>query len=169
MKIEINGSQTKTEDEKTEMILRLSKDQYDLLLDGLTALAEGTENELRQTQDPDIIELLIEVRKAHYLPVPQMSNPSSRENILKAAQICVCGDREQDYGSPEKNFETIANLWNIYLNARPSNAIAPHDVAAMLALLKVARIASGHAKKDNWVDLAGYAACGGEIEAKTEG
>lgn len=27
-----------------------------------------------------------------------------------------------------------------------------------------ARIASGHAKSDNWVDLAGYAACGGEIE-----
>ena len=39
------------------------------------------------------------------------------------------------------------------------------DVAAMLALLKIARIASGHAKEDNWVDLAGYAACGGEIES----
>ena len=35
----------------------------------------------------------------------------------------------------------------------------------MLALLKIARIASGRAKEDNWVDLAGYAACGGEIES----
>ena len=48
----------------------------------------------------------------------------------------------------------------------PFDAINPVDVAAMLALLKIARIASGHAKEDNWIDLAGYAACGGEIEAK---
>lgn len=46
--------------------------------------------------------------------------------------------------------------------------ILPEDVAAMLALLKIARIASGHAKADNWVDLAGYAACGGEIEGGEE-
>lgn len=37
----------------------------------------------------------------------------------------------------------------------------------MLALLKIARIASGNAKKDNWVDLAGYAACGGELEGRS--
>jgi hypothetical protein len=34
----------------------------------------------------------------------------------------------------------------------------------MLALMKISRISSGHAKADNWIDLAGYAACGGEIE-----
>lgn len=34
----------------------------------------------------------------------------------------------------------------------------------MLGLLKIARIATGHGKADNWVDLAGYAACGGELE-----
>ena len=39
----------------------------------------------------------------------------------------------------------------------------------MLALLKIARIATGHAKEDNWVDLAGYAACGGEIETGGSG
>ena len=35
----------------------------------------------------------------------------------------------------------------------------------MLALLKIARIRSGNGKEDNWVDLAGYAACGAEVEA----
>ncbi len=91
-----------------------------------------------------------------------------REEILAQAQKCVCGDREQDYGSPERNFRTIANLWSIYLNAqyKLNDLIASKDVAAMLALLKIARIASGHAKEDNWVDLAGYAACGGEIETE---
>ena len=93
---------------------------------------------------------------------------SVREEILHTAKICVCGDREQDYGSPENNFQTIANLWIDYLSAKEDVLdIQPKDVAAMLALLKIARIASGHAKMDNWVDLAGYAACGGEIEAQS--
>lgn len=92
-----------------------------------------------------------------------------RAEILAAAERCVCGDREQDYGSPENNFRTIANLWIDYLAAKDEPlAIEAKDVAVMLALLKIARIASGHAKEDNWVDLAGYAACGGEIEGGGE-
>lgn len=90
-----------------------------------------------------------------------------RAEILDTAKTCVCGDREQDYGSPEQNFQRIADLWTDYLANLLAEAITPKDVAAMLALLKIARIASGHAKADNWVDLAGYAACGGELE--TEG
>ena len=94
----------------------------------------------------------------------------TRKEILDTAAKCVCGDREQDYGSPENNFETIGDLWTIYLAAenRLAARVTPKDVAAMLALLKIARIASGHAKGDNWIDLAGYAACGGEIEASSE-
>ena len=94
----------------------------------------------------------------------------TRTETLEAAAKCVCGDREQDYGSPELNFDTIARMWAAYLhgkwNAEGDIYIMPHDVAAMLALLKIARIASGHAKEDNWIDLAGYAACGCEIETE---
>lgn len=86
----------------------------------------------------------------------------TRKEILETAAKCVVGDREEDYGAPEQNFERIAAFWNIYLGGGDLTA---KDVAVMLALLKIARIASGHAKSDNWVDLAGYAACGGEIEA----
>lgn len=85
----------------------------------------------------------------------------NRSEILDKAKACVVGDREQDYGSPENNFKKIGMLWTDYLGY----PIGATDVAAMLALLKIARIASGHAKEDNWVDLAGYAACGGEIES----
>lgn len=84
----------------------------------------------------------------------------TRAEILDKAKVCVVGDREQDYGSPENNFTRIAGLWTYYLGY----PVEARDVAAMLALLKIARIASGHAKDDNWIDLAGYAACGGEIE-----
>lgn len=89
-----------------------------------------------------------------------------RAEILDTAKACVCGDREQDYGSPERNFERIATLWTVYLDDVLSVVLAPQDVAAMMALVKISRIASGNAKADNWVDLAGYAACGGELETE---
>ncbi len=88
----------------------------------------------------------------------------NRPEILDKAKACVCGDREQDYGSPESNFRMIAKFWTTYLGYEVTTV----DVAALLALLKIARIASGHAKEDNWVDLAGYAACGGELESSLD-
>lgn len=97
----------------------------------------------------------------------------NRAEILEAARVCVCGEREQDYGSPENNFETIGLLWSVYLRAaHPEinlalNGITPKEVAAMMALLKVARIATG-SSSDSFVDLAGYAACAGEIAARGE-
>lgn len=81
-----------------------------------------------------------------------------RKEILEQATKCVCGDREQDYGKPENNFLLIAHLWEDYLNVE----IGPKDVAIMMALLKIARIKHSD-KEDSFVDLAGYAACAGEI------
>lgn len=97
-----------------------------------------------------------------------------RKVILKKASDCVCGSREQDYGSPENTFEAIANFWATYLQNRCANDprgevdLKGSDVAAMMALMKLARISSGKSKQDNWVDLAGYAACGGELELEQE-
>lgn len=83
-----------------------------------------------------------------------------RAEILYAAKEIVSKNREQDYGPPENNFTIIANLWNAYLG---SNEITPEDVAIMMALLKIGRIRTGNGKADNYIDLAGYAACAGEI------
>ena len=105
-----------------------------------------------------------------------------RPEILDAARRCVCGDREEDYGSPEQNFQTISYFWQAYLIAAPrvivdgqlidpkdhdiDIVIDPYDVAAMQALLKIGRIAGGQAKMDNWIDAAGYSACGGELQSR---
>ena len=83
----------------------------------------------------------------------------TRPEILQKAETCVCGHREQEYGSPENNFQTIADLWRAYKGVD----FTAVDVAMMMALLKIARIQSGTATEDSFVDLAGYAACGGEI------
>ena len=93
----------------------------------------------------------------------------TREEILAAAKQCVCGDRDQDYGRPETSFNTIAALWEPYIREKCVGTdgdvcITGADVGAMMRLFKVARIATGHGKADNWIDLAGYAACGGELE-----
>ena len=41
------------------------------------------------------------------------------------------------------------------------------DVAVMMGLLKIARIKTGNGITDSFIDLAGYAACAGELA--TEG
>lgn len=83
----------------------------------------------------------------------------TRKEILAKAEQCVNGDRENDYGSPENNFGTIAALWTIYLG----KVITPVDVAMLMSLLKISRIKNGGGSGDSFVDLAGYAACGGEL------
>lgn len=94
----------------------------------------------------------------------------TREEILKEALKCVNGEREQQYGSPEDSFMALAELWTVYLEhgcVEDNGAVLlhPEDVAAMMALLKIARICTGKYKGDNWVDLAGYAACGGACQS----
>ena len=99
----------------------------------------------------------------------------TREEILKKAMECVCGQREQDYGSPEDNFKIIADLWNAYLgdiyisdNTFYKRKITELDVSMMMSLLKIARVrgSKGNPTEDCLIDLAGYAACGGEICTK---
>lgn len=88
----------------------------------------------------------------------------TRPEILQKAEACICGHREQEYGSPENNFQTIADLWRAYKGVD----FTAVDVAMMMALLKIARIQSGTATEDSFVDLAGYAACGGEIATNND-
>lgn len=87
---------------------------------------------------------------------------SRRAKILHEAEKCICGQREQDYGSPEDNFDRIADYWTTYKHI----PFTPLDVAMMMCLLKIARIQYGGGTGDSFVDLAGYAACGGEIAGK---
>ena len=90
--------------------------------------------------------------------------PWTRQRVLREAEKCVCGHREQDYGTPEDSFEMIGKLWTVYLDY--AKKIDAHDVAAMMALLKIARISENPQHMDSWVDGCGYFSCGGEIAGK---
>ena len=41
--------------------------------------------------------------------------------------------------------------------------IGADDVAHLMMLLKIARLATGEPKADTYIDIAGYAALGGEL------
>lgn len=87
----------------------------------------------------------------------------TRKEFLLAADKRICGDRDEQYGKPEDNFENIAKLWSGYLEVD----IGPEDVAIMMCLFKIARLKdSFYEDKDSWFDLIGYAACGGEIATR---
>ena len=88
-----------------------------------------------------------------------MEDVTRRAEVLDMAKELITGDRNQDYGDPMSNFYDIARLWSQYLGTVLSVA----DVAAMMVLLKVARLKRDQTKLDSWVDIAGYAACGAEV------
>ena len=104
----------------------------------------------------------ITVKKAEKEPKPE---PWTRKRVLSEAEKCVCGKREQDYGTPEDSFQKIAALWTAYLsnNSIVDTVFSASDVAVMMALLKIARISENPQNMDSWVDGCGYFACGGEI------
>lgn len=87
-----------------------------------------------------------------------------REQLLEAAKQTVCHDRNDQYGKPEDNFYSISQMWTQYISAKlgPILEFDPSDVANMMILVKVARQAATP-KDDNYVDIAGYAACGSEV------
>ena len=82
-----------------------------------------------------------------------------RTGILRAAELCVDGDRDQQYGAPYENFTMIANLWSEAFG----RTFVAEDVAVAMMLVKIARLRHDYANADTWIDIAGYAACGGEI------
>lgn len=97
-----------------------------------------------------------------------------RGDILDKAKACVCRDRNKAYGEPEDGFNLIAALWEPVIRETCVSpgadvSVLPETVAMLMALLKVARAAQNPAHLDSWVDLSGYAACGGEIASKEAG
>lgn len=84
---------------------------------------------------------------------------SERQKILEEAITIITKDRTTTHGNPEDNFAIIAKLWSVYLGREVSSK----DVAVMNILQKVSRLLTSPNHRDNWIDIAGYAACGGGI------
>jgi len=81
-----------------------------------------------------------------------------RSDVLYTADSLINGDRQNDYGEAYESFEAIGRMWSAYLGVD----VAPHDVAHMMCLLKIARLRNGP-HTDSSVDVCGYAALGCEL------
>lgn len=79
-------------------------------------------------------------------------------NILKEADSLIHGDRNNSYGSYERESERIAKGWSLILGIE----VKPEQVPLMMIWLKVSREAFRH-KQDNLVDIAGYAGLAAEL------
>ena len=83
---------------------------------------------------------------------------NTRTKTLEAAIDLINGNRQKDYGTPQKNFARIAVGWDVILGCD----VSPEQVALCMAWLKIARLANGpHA--DSYIDGAGYMALAAEL------
>ncbi|MDF1578400.1 MAG: DUF6378 domain-containing protein [Desulfobulbales bacterium] len=90
------------------------------------------------------------------------------ERLFLSALQVINGDRQDQYGAPEDNFANIAVRWTQYLKGRGiMMPAAPNlnakDVVMMMVDFKVAR-QCGSPKRDNLIDLTGYAGILDDLE-----
>lgn len=87
---------------------------------------------------------------------------SEREQLLAEVTRLITQDRNNAYGPPDQDFIRTANILNALGFTHYELPIEGHHIAMVLAAVKLSRLAWGPQKRDSWVDLAGYAACGWE-------
>lgn len=93
---------------------------------------------------------------------------SAQSELLNEVADIVSGARNKDYGPPKLNLdERTARLWTAYMRAKEdiwySAGFDGVDVCNMMILLKMARTMEDDSVKDNYADMAGYAAAAWEI------
>ena len=82
------------------------------------------------------------------------------DSILDEAARVTSHDRNKSYGHPSKNVNNTAELWNANLarcfEGQSESKLTGRHVAMMMVLVKVSRDANT-SKRDNLVDIAGWA------------
>jgi hypothetical protein len=82
-------------------------------------------------------------------------------SILEEAQAAVL-ERGESYGDVEDSFADIAWGWSRILGFPDNQVLQPKTVGLMMIWLKIAR-EMHRPKRDNLVDIAGYAECLGRL------
>ncbi len=115
----------------------------------------------------------VKVRVAELWDEVDEAPQSLRTELLSEAESLVNGDRNNQYGPPHQDFQRTADMLSA-LGFRfedghgGTRRLMAHDVALSLAAVKMSRLAWTPGKRDSWVDLAGYAACGYEAYEMTK-
>ena len=101
------------------------------------------------------------------------AKPPRPQTIFDVANDLIYGDRNKSYGHPRDNFATTAQMWNAYIDRRQAShearsddafKLEPVDVAYMLALVKMSRLASNPDHSDSRIDICGYIGCAERLD-----
>ena len=85
----------------------------------------------------------------------------NRIEILEQAIELIAddGERSQNYGTPEENFNRIADGWSVIFDQH----VTAEQVALAMAWLKIARLVGNSPTVDSYVDAAAYCALAAEL------
>lgn len=92
---------------------------------------------------------------------PPVGVTDKQESILDEACRLVNGARKNDYGHPYDDFKRVAAMWSAILGC----TVHIDKVALCMIALKISRECNSH-KRDNLVDIAGYAECADKVLLK---
>lgn len=84
---------------------------------------------------------------------------TENKSILSEAEEIVNGNRQSDYGDANESFSRIATIASVMTGKE----LSPEDCCAVMMAVKLVRESFNH-KRDNLVDLCGYAYIMNEIK-----
>lgn len=86
--------------------------------------------------------------------------PEQLESVLQEAERLIGGQRAADYGSAFDSFTNISKMWSVIIGIEVTAVQVAH---AMIALKLCRSTNSKGVKRDDWVDICGYAQLGYNI------
>lgn len=145
-----DGNPTKQRHEYLRRAFKeLSQCDVIVLLDGWKD-SSGARAELRAAVE---IGLTIREFRPDIEGIPRVDNP---ETVLREAESLIRGVRNSDYGHPAEDFAKTAKMWSGLFHDKLSEDLEAKDVALAMCCVKMSR-EMNKPKRDNIVDLAGYA------------
>jgi hypothetical protein len=153
-----NGFDPNKDEVTQEMMLKFIRQDVDIIVNQAEAVCvlPGWEKSKGATA---------EVALAKWKGIPVYRYPNmvelNDEDVLEEALRITRGDRQNQYGPPDQDFQRTAAMWTALFkhNLKDGAAFGSKDVAMFMVLLKCSR-QTHQDKRDNWVDIAGYARCG---------
>ena len=84
------------------------------------------------------------------------------QDILEEAIALINGNRAEDYGDAQSNFQHMADLVNPIIR-KADGKLSASDMALVMIQVKIARLQETPDHEDSWTDIAGYAALGAQV------
>jgi hypothetical protein len=98
--------------------------------------------------------------KCSEVSIVESDRKIDRGFVLDRAKALITGERAKEHGDASVTFSKIAERWSSLLGCE----VTSKDVALMMIELKIVRSKQNPNAEDNYVDIAGYAALGAELD-----